>query len=337
MKALVKCAKGEGNVKLMDVPVPTVGDDEALIQVKATGVCGSDLHIYHGTYDTNVPLILGHEYAGRIVKLGASVKKWQIGDRVAMENNPGACGKCAACRRGSVNICPHKRAIGFRSNGCFAEYIKAPVKLLHRISDGLSYNVAALAEPMAVAVHATYERGALENGDWVAIFGPGSIGMMCALVAKKMGAAQVTLVGIERDRARLELARSLGIDVINCQADSQWREPIDGVDLAIDASGNANAIRDCFELVSRSGRFVPIGITGLESIAVPWDAVLNKETTVAFSYSSKPANWDMALSILADDHIECERLISETLPLAQWRKAFDLTAQAQHAKVMLIP
>ncbi|MHB9035433.1 MAG: zinc-dependent alcohol dehydrogenase [Armatimonadota bacterium] len=337
MKALVKYDRGEGNVKLMDVAIPEIDADEVLIEVKATGVCGSDLHIYHGTYDTTIPLILGHEYAGCITHTGESSGEWRVGDRVVMENNPHACGRCTACRRGSPNICPEKRAIGFRSDGCFADYIKAPVNVLHRIPDDVSYNIAALTEPMAVAVHATYERGTLEQGDFVAVFGPGAIGMMCALVARRMGASKVILIGVDRDAARMEIARSLGIQTINCQADNAWRKAVEGADLIIEASGNPNAINEALNLVSRAGRLVPVGITGRERVDIPWDKVLNKETILAFSYSSTPESWDMALSLLADDNIHAEKLISASLPLIDWTKGFSLTEEGQTGKVLLIP
>ena len=337
MKALVKHGDGDGNVSVTEMPVPEIADDEVLIEVKATGVCGSDIHIYRGTYATDLPLILGHEYAGCIVEVGVAVSGWRVGDRVVMENNPHACGMCAVCRKGCFNICPQKRAIGFRSHGCFAEYIKAPANVLHRIPDGLSYEAAALSEPMAVAVHATYERGVLQAGDFVVVFGPGSIGIMSALVAQQMGASRVLVIGVERDIARMRIAEGLGIQTVDSQAHSDWRDLASGADLVVEASGNRNAIRDGLDLVGRAGRFVPVGITGCDSISIPWDATLNKETTVCFSYSSKPDNWRMALALLSSGKIRTEHLISDSFSLEDWEQAFRLTEESQRGKVLLIP
>lgn len=337
LKALVRYDKPAGSVGLMDVPVPKVGDDEVLVEVKFAGVCGTDVHIYHDRYHTTIPLILGHELAGAIVQVGSAVSSWRVGDRVVVENNPHACGKCQACRRGSVNICPEKRAIGFRSDGCFAEYIKVPANVLHRIPEGLSDLAAALAEPTAVAVHATVERGRLESEDVVAVFGPGPIGLISAQTALAMGAKRVTLIGVARDALRLEMAASLGIETVNCQSDDdRWRDVVSGADLIIEASGSPQAIAECFRLVGRVGRVVPVGLIGQERIDIPWNAVMNKETTVAFSYSSKPHNWEMALSLLASGKIAAEKMITAVLPLSEWRQAFSLTEDARAIKVLLL-
>ncbi len=160
---MVKYDRGVGKVKLTDVPVPEVSDDQVLIRAEIAGVCGTDVHIHQDRYETAIPVTLGHEFSGRIVQVGKRVDGWTIGHRVVAANY--ACGRCRVCLKGSPNTCPQKRAIGFRSDGCFAEFIAVPASVLHRIPDNVDDRTAALTEPLAVAVHATMTRGALNEGD----------------------------------------------------------------------------------------------------------------------------------------------------------------------------
>jgi len=147
---------------------------------------------------------------------------------------------------------------------------------------------------------------------------------MCALVAKRTGAGNVKLVGLDRDADRLKMAEKFGVQTVNCQSDNGWRAEVEGADLVIDASGSAQAIRECFDVVSRAGRLVPIGIA-CSKMEIPWNIALNKETTVSFSYSSKAANWDMALSILANLEFPADKLVSHTLSLDDWQEGFRIT------------
>jgi L-iditol 2-dehydrogenase len=187
MRALVKTAKGPGNIEIRDIEKPEIPEDDwVLIKVKAAGVCGTDLHIWHNQFPYRPPVVLGHEFSGMIVETGKEIEGFKVGDRVVAEPHSMACGKCELCRQGKIQICSDKRSPGRGINGAFAEYIVVPSKLLHKIPEGLSYEMAALAEPMAIAVHQVAERGKINCQDFVAVTGAGPIGILAAFVAKSM-------------------------------------------------------------------------------------------------------------------------------------------------------
>ena len=159
MKALMKVAKGPGNIEVRDIPRPTLpGPDWVIIEVKAAGVCGTDLHIWHDQYPYWPPVVMGHEFSGVIAEAGDGVRGFQVGDRVVAEPHSLACGVCPLCRQGKVQICASKRSPGWGIDGAFTDYVAMPYHLLHRIPDNLSFELAALAEPMAITVHQVSER-----------------------------------------------------------------------------------------------------------------------------------------------------------------------------------
>jgi len=157
MKALVKIARGRGHMELRDVGVPQVASGEVLIRVRACGICGSDLKIQDDQHPNIPPVVVGHEFAGEIAGVGAGVQGWGVGDRVVSEQHVGACGRCRQCLTGNAFACAAKRAPGYFTDGAFAEYIKVPAWLLHRIPEALSFTEAAFTEPTAVAVHGVLE------------------------------------------------------------------------------------------------------------------------------------------------------------------------------------
>ncbi|HEY3415391.1 MAG TPA: alcohol dehydrogenase catalytic domain-containing protein, partial [Armatimonadota bacterium] len=153
MQALVKTQKGVGFLALLDVEQPKPGPGEVLIEVKACGICGTDVHVLHDQFPYWPPVVLGHEFSGEVVELGPEAKYYKVGDRVVGEPHTQACGHCYLCRTGNVQICPTKRSPGWGINGAFTKYLKMPEKLLHRIPDSMGYDVAAIVEPTANTVH----------------------------------------------------------------------------------------------------------------------------------------------------------------------------------------
>ncbi len=167
MQALVKTQKGDGFLELREHPVPAPGAGEVLIKVKACGVCGTDVHVLHDEFPYWPPVVLGHEFSGEIVELGPGVSLYAVGDRVVGEPHTQACGQCYLCRTGNIQICAAKRSPGWGIDGAFAAYIRMPERLLHRIPDAMSYELAALVEPTANTVHDVVERTRVEAGDFV--------------------------------------------------------------------------------------------------------------------------------------------------------------------------
>jgi L-iditol 2-dehydrogenase len=332
MQALVKTMKGKGFIEIKDVPVPTIGDYEVLIDVKACGICGTDLHIYHDEFPYYPPVILGHEFSGSISAIGRNVQGWAVGDRVVGEPHTMACGVCALCRTGNRQICLQKRSPGWGIDGAFAPLMRWPEPaLLHRIPDTLDFPAAALTEPLANVVTDVILPQTVMAGDVVAVAGPGPIGIMAALVAKYAGASTVIMIGVNNDEEmRLSLCRTLSaIDhVVNVQKEDIAVLVDDvtsgrGVDLFIEASGAAAAMKTGAQIVRKLGTVTAIGLTGKSSVEFPYDAFMKKSVRYLFNLSTRYESWDRAIRILDNGLIPHERLISHRGSLGQWKDFFD--------------
>lgn len=344
MQALVKTAKGPGNLELREVPVPSAGPGEVLIEIKAAGVCGTDIHVKHDTFPYWPPVILGHEFSGQVCAVGAGVDDFKPGDRVVGEPHNKACGRCYLCRTGNVQVCNSKRSIGWGIDGAFAKYMVMPVHLLHRIPDSLEYAAAALVEPTANVVHDVLERSKVEPEDVVVVQGPGPIGLLAAMAARAGGAKKVVITGTPRDEeSRLPVARELGFtEVINlAQANPLDRvlELTDGrgADLVVEASGAEPAINSAVELVRKKGRIGVIGMTGKERISFSWDKAIFKGLDVFFNISTSYTSWDRAISLIASGKVNVAPLITYQEPLSNWEYVFSQLEQQKGLKAVFIP
>ncbi|MHB9131526.1 MAG: zinc-dependent alcohol dehydrogenase [Armatimonadota bacterium] len=344
MQALVKTEKGVGFLALRDMPVPTPGPGEVLIEVKACGICGTDVHVKHDNFPYWPPVILGHEFSGQIIELGPEVKYYQVGDRVVGEPHTQACGHCYLCRTGNVQICPTKRSPGWGIHGAFTKYLKMPEKLLHRIPDNMSFETAAIVEPTANTVHDVVERAKVEAGDFVAITGPGPIGLLAGLTARAAGARHIVMIGTPADEAvRLKKARELGfetvLNVTECNPGEVVRELTGGIgaDLVIECSGAAPAIASTVDLVRKKGRICAIGLTGKESISFPWDKAAAKVIDLIFNMSTSYSSWDRTINLITTGKIPAGEVISHQFPLSDWERAFEELEAQRTLKVLLIP
>ena len=344
MRALVKTAEGAGNLELREVPVPQIGADEVLIRVKACGVCGSDLKIQDDQHPYTPPVVIGHEFAGEIVEIGADVTGWEVEDRVVSEQHIGACGRCRQCLTGNSFACSSKRAPGYFTDGAFAEFIKVPAWLLHRIPDQLNYVEAAFSEPSAVAAHGMLDRTGIVQEDVVLILGCGPIGLVAAKIAQAAGASKVIITGIDRDEiARLPKARELGIDhVVNVMQTDLEALVNDltggeGADVVIELSGAFPAISQAFQLTRRLGRVGIIGQPPVDEIKIPYRQAIFRALTVSFSYSSKYTSWERVLSLFERGAVQPSQFITHTIPLDDWKHGFDLSRSGEAVKVVLEP
>jgi threonine dehydrogenase-like Zn-dependent dehydrogenase len=282
--------------------------------------------------------------AGEIVEVGAEVAGWSAGDRVVSEQHTRACGRCRQCLTGNAFACAHKRAPGYFEDGAFAEFIKLPAWLLHRIPERLNYVEAAFSEPSAVAAHGMLERTGIAPEDTVLVLGCGPIGLAAARMAQIAGAAQVIITGLERDeQARLPLARELGIDhVVNIShTDLEGRVSEltsgEGADVVVELSGAPRAIASAFRLARRLGKVSIIGQPPAEEISIPYRDALFRALTVCFSYSSKYTSWERVLSFFARGALRPAQFVTHVLPLAEWRRGFELARSGQAVKVVLAP
>ncbi len=320
-------------MQVQDAVIPTPGEGEVLLRVKVACVCGTDVHIYYDRFANSPPVTLGHEFSGVIESLGSGVETLSVGDRVVSANNPFACGTCVICKRGYPNMCPKKRAMGIHSDGCFAEYVKLPANLIHRIPEIISFEEAALMEPLAVATHAVSYRCSIEQGDTVVVFGPGAIGILAAQVARAEGAKNIVLVGTTRDEVvRFACADKLGIETLNIEKAGneglrgRFDELTDnaGADVVVEASGSPAAIGCGLDILRKNGRMAISGITGKAEIPLAWDQMVSKAVSLFFCYSSIGSDWEKALGLLADKKIQTLPLITHHFKLEQWKDAFDV-------------
>jgi len=343
LKAVVKTKRGKGFVELAEVPEPRLGLNEVLVEVKAAGICGTDIHIYRDEFMYTPPVILGHEFCGVIAEVGENITGWDVGDRVTCETSGKVCGRCYLCRAGRYNLCPQRLGLGYHLNGAFAKYILVPrQEILHKLPDNVDFISGALSEPSAVVVHGIIELSPISPGDSVVITGPGPVGLLALQIAKIAGAETVMITGTDVDKERLELAMKLGADLtINVQRE----DPIKtvqkltnghGADIVIECSGFAKAAEQTLQIVSRGGSYVQIGLFG-EPFELDFDQVVYKELRVYGAWSHVWSSWERALKLMALGRLQTKPLVSHVLPISEWTKGFELMEKKQGIKVVLTP
>lgn len=344
MKAIVKTKKGEGFLELNECEIPKLSENEVLIKVAYSGICGTDIHIKHDQYPYWPPVIMGHEFSGTVVDTGKNVKGFSKGDRVVGEPHNLACGKCELCRTGNIQLCQSKRSIGWGIDGAFAEYIKMPEHLLHKVSDCISLDVAAVAEPCAIVAHQMLERGRVIPGDTIVIMGMGPIAIIAAQMARIAGAGKIIMCGCDADEGiRLETVKKLECcdKFINVQKENIENVLCDilsagGVDVVVEASGAASAIKTAVRILKKKGLFCAIGMTGAPEISFPWNEAMTKALDLQFNMSSSYMGWKIALSLLESRKLNVE-IMTEIRPLKEYEKAFADLEKGKAIKILLKP
>jgi L-iditol 2-dehydrogenase len=300
--------------------------------------------VLHDKFPYWPPVILGHEFSGVVVETAEGVTRYKPGDRVVGEPHTQACGHCYLCRTGNIQICPTKRSPGWGIDGALTRYLRMPERLLHRIPDGMGFDVAAVVEPTCNAVHDVIERAKVEAGDFVVVLGPGPIGLLAAMAARAGGARHIMIVGAPPDEAmRLPKARELGFDTVISVGQANPADVVKdltgglGADLVIEASGSPAAIASTVDLVRKKGRICAIGMTGRESIAFPWDKAAFKVCDIIFNLSTSYTSWERTIHLIATGKIPVGEIISHRMPLAEWRCAFEEIESQRALKVLLLP
>jgi L-iditol 2-dehydrogenase len=341
MKALVKYAEGPGKMEIRDVPVPVIGKRDVLIRLKAVGVCGTDTKIYNGHFPTTIPVIVGHEFAGVIEKVGEEVCGFSPGEPVVSEQHTFSCGNCRMCLTGQRHLCSHKRPLGYVIDGAFAEYISIPANLLHRIPEGVSFLEAAVIEPMAVAAYGILEKAKILPEDYVVILGCGPIAMLALQIVRAQGASRVVMTGIDSDaKKRFGIAKEYGAyRTINTMAE----DPVSlvmadtggtGADVVIDLSGSPQAIVQGCDLLRKDGRFCAMGIPS-QDVQVPWNKLIFKAINVYFCYSSDFISWERCLSMIKWKKVQLAKFTQNVYELDQWEKAFTCAQGGEALKVII--
>jgi len=327
MIAVVKSRLGDGGVAVGAVPFPTAGPTDVIVEVHAAGVCGTDLHLLEDGYPSRPPVVMGHEVAGVVVELGESVDPEWMGARVACETHHQMC-DCDLCRSGRRNLCDNKTSMGSFVDGGFAERVKVPVRLLHRVPDHVPLDQAALSEPLACVAHLLLDPPVINAGDRVLVTGPGPMGLLCAQVARSMG-AHVLVAGLPADAPRLALAAELGFET------SQTRvEP--GFDVVVECSGSGGGARTALEAVRKGGRYVAVGISGGD-VTVPLDLLLYKELTMTSGFAATAESWRRAMRLLDLGLVDLAPLVTGREPLRNWESVIGKLRSGEGMKIVLDP
>jgi L-iditol 2-dehydrogenase len=342
VKALVKTGYQPGEASVEDVPRPSPGPSEVLIRVASCGVCGSDVHAFKsdsGFEWVRIPVTLGHEFSGTVEEVGAGVTLVSPGDRVVVVAIQG-CGRCATCRAGSTQLCSQRVAVGLSCDGGMAEYAVMPGQHLVPVPEGLDLTVAALCEPLAVAVRAVDIRAAIKSGQKVVVSGPGPIGILCGIVARLRG-AEVLLTGVGQDsEARLPAAQCAGLRTANL-SDKPLEEHLRdsfgdyAPDVWIESSGSVRALDSALESVRPGGTVTVVGIYAEEMSFSPTIAV-RRELSMLFSYSCNYADYRAALDLLGSGAVNPDPLLSK-YPLEDALLAFEVVGEGKAVKAILVP
>lgn len=342
MKAFVKTGNRPKEAGIEDVARPAPGPGEALLRVASCGVCGSDIHAFDsdaGFEWIQPPITLGHEFSGTVESVGPDATQASPGDRVVAVAIQG-CGHCEVCESGSTQLCPHRVAIGLSRDGGMAGYAVVPERHLVPVPESLDLSLAALGEPLAVAVHAVNVRADIKPGQKVVVSGPGPIGILCGMLAGLAG-AEVLLTGVGRDSEfRLPAAERAGLRTANLSDDSleeHLRREFggDAPDLWIESSGSVRALDSALKSVRPGGTVVVVGLYADEMTFSPTLAV-RRELSLLFSYSCNHADYRTALELLDSGDIDPAPLLSK-YPLEDAPEVFETVGEGRAVKAILIP
>ncbi|RSK29317.1 L-threonine 3-dehydrogenase [Bacillus sp. HMF5848] len=342
MKAIIKHTRGYG-AKIETVPIPTIRDNEVLIKVHATSICGTDVHIY--TWDewsqsrVNPPYVFGHEFAGEIVKVGNKVTNLQVGDRVSAETHL-VCYSCSQCLNGNYHICKNTKIIGVDTNGCFAEYVALPAVNIWKNPEEMPYDIASIQEPMGNAVHTVLSGDVA--GKTVAVIGCGPIGIMAVSVAKACGASQV--IALDINEYRLDLAKKMGATTIINSSEADPVQTVlsltngDGVDVVCEMSGHPVAMNQGFKMITNGGRFSILSLpTRPVELDITNDIVFKGIQVQGITGRRMFTTWQQVSSLLNSKQVDVKPLITHHFPLDEFEKGFDLMIAGKCGKVVLHP
>lgn len=324
-------------VRVEQVPDPAPERDEVIIRVAASGLCGTDLHIYHNEYMSDFPVIPGHEFAGVVAEVGKEVTDFRPGDRVTADPNL-YCGHCYFCRNEQANHCLNWQGVGITRQGSFAEYVPVPARACYHVPDSLTDAQSAFIEPVSCVIHAL-RRLRVWPGDEVLIFGAGPMGLLLVQALRHSGASQV--VAVEKQSDRLALAGQLGatatVEAGPDQADALRELAPYGFAIVVDATGVPAVIQQAFNYLKPRGQFLQFGVApkGATIRLNPYDIFQHDWTIIgsfALCYTFQPA-----IAWLAGGVVDVKPLISHTLSLADFPTALQEFAGGRTMKVHLRP
>lgn len=338
MKAVIKEGPGPGLV-LRDVPQPSIGINDVLIRVLKTGICGTDIHIFDwdpwARRTIRAPLVIGHEFVGRIADVGANVNDFRPGDLVSGEGHV-VCGRCRNCLAGRRHLCRDTSGVGINRTGAFAEYVALPMTNVWRHAGGVDLDVAAIFDPLGNAVHTALAFPVL--GEDVLVTGAGPIGLMAAAVAKHAGARYVVITDINPDR--LKLARRLGVtlavdpreaDLDEVQSRLGMQE---GFDVALEMSGSPAAVRQALGSLCHGGKMAMLGIP-TESLAIDWNTVVFNMLTIRGIYGREMYETWYKMTTMIQTGLDISPVITHRLSFRDYQAGFAAMKSGRSGKIVL--
>lgn len=343
MRALVLTAYN--HLEYREVADPLPGPDEVLIEVKACGICGSDVHGMDGSTGRRIPpLIMGHEAAGVIAEVGRAVQGWHPGDRVTFDSTV-YCGRCDYCRQGRSNLCENRQVLGvscgeYRRDGAFADYVVVPQHILYRLPDNLSFEHAAMVEAVSIAAHAV-RRAAVKGTDTVVVVGTGMIGLLIVQVLRLAGCRRI--LAVDKDLNRLEMALLLGADE---KVDAQRPNAVEtiremtggkGADLAVEVVGLSESVKTAIASIRKGGRLTLVGNLS-SAVELPLQSVVTNELELSGSCASA-GEYLTCLEWMATGAVKVAPLISAVAYLAEGARWFNALRKGEGnlLKVILTP
>jgi len=336
MRALVKPAAAPG-LELREVSIPSPGPGEVLVQLEKTAICGTDLHIYQwdewSQRTIKPPLIIGHEFVGRIVGIGVGVRGYEEGQRVSAEGHV-VCGVCRNCRAGKPHLCPHTEGIGVQRDGGFAEYVVLPATNLWPIPDEIPSEIAAFFDPFGNAAHCALQFDLV--GEDVLITGAGPIGIIAAGIAKHVGARHIVISDV--NDYRLELARGMGATrTINVRderlLDVVEELDIDGFDIGMEMSGNPQAFNDMLKAMYHGGKVALLGLLP-SGTGIDWDQVIFKGLEMHGIYGRRMYETWYKMTQMVLTGFPLEKALTHQIPIDDFETGFELMAKGQCGKVV---
>jgi len=336
--AVVNFSPEKYSVELRQIPKPEIGPQNVLLEVAAVGVCGSDLHQWTSdhSWPVNYPVVLGHEFSGRIAALGKDVLGWKEGDRVVSETAAVIDLNSPLRHQGRYNLDPTRKGFGYGVDGAMTKYVSVPARCLHHVPVGLPLEKAALTEPCCVAYSATVENVNIKPGDYIVVIGPGPIGLLCAALAKLQGAI-VAVAGLEKDATRLAIAKQYGCDIITGDY-SDWVKQGDGlgVDGVIDAAGVSQTLKTAIDIVRPAGWISKVG-WGPQPLNFSIDPLVQKAVTLQGSFSHNWPIWERVLRLLSTGMLDIDPIIGGEWGLTDWKEAFHTMHSGEIVKAILRP
>lgn len=338
MKAIVK-AKSDVGLELQDVPEPSVGSHDVLIKVMKTGICGTDLHIYNwdrwAQQTIPVPMVVGHEFVGKVVEVGPDVKSFKAGDIVSGEGHL-VCGRCRNCLAGRRHLCAHTVGVGVNRTGAFAEYISIPEANVWYHDQNVDLDVASIFDPFGNAVHTALSFPVL--GEDVLITGAGPIGIMAVAVVKHAGARFVVIT--DPNPYRRELAQQMGATLTVDPLKTNLKEVqkslgmTEGFDVGLEMSGNQNAFKDMIDNMSHGAKIALLGIPSVD-ISIDWNKVVFSMLTIKGIYGREMYETWYKMTVMIQSGLDISKVITHRYNFTEFEKGFEVMNSGNSGKVVL--